>query len=214
MALATQEAIWKVADDLNAEGVRPTLAAIRKRLGAGSFTTISQAMAEWRRRKEKDDRPVVEPLPTELVNAAHDMVAEIWRAARLAADQAFVGEREKLAAELTAAQEQAQEAIELADALTADLETARKDLATAAEVAAERDQLATALQQLEQKSVADLRSAEEKAAHRDAMVKEALASERTALERAARAEGQIEALQTQLAQVTAALASQKPGSKS
>jgi hypothetical protein len=92
VAVATQEAIWKVADDLNAEGVRPTLAAIRKKLGAGSFTTISQAMTEWRRRKEKDDRPVVEPLPTELLNAAHDMVAEIC-AARLAADQAFVGER-------------------------------------------------------------------------------------------------------------------------
>jgi hypothetical protein len=46
------------------------------------------------------------------------------------------------------------------------------------------------------------------------MLKEAMASERTALERAARAEGQIEVLQSQLAQVTAALASQKPGSKS
>jgi hypothetical protein len=45
------------------------------------------------------------------------MVAEIWRAARLAADQAFVGEREKLLADVNAAQEQAQEAVELADTL-------------------------------------------------------------------------------------------------
>jgi hypothetical protein len=214
VAVANQEAIWKAADELDAAGVRPTLAAIRKRLGAGSFTTISQAMAEWRRRKEKDDRPVVEPLPTGLLNAAHEMVAEIWRAARLAADQAFVGEREKLLADVNAAQEQAQEAVELADTLTADLEIARKELATAPEVAAERDRLAASLQQLEQRSAADVRNAEENAAHRDAMLKEAMASERTALERAARAEGQIEVLQSQLAQVTAALASQKPGSKS
>jgi hypothetical protein len=211
--VATQEAIWKVADDLNAEGVRPTLAAIRKKLGAGSFTTISQAMTEWRRRKEKDDRPVVEPLPTELLNAAHDMVAEIC-ARRGLRQTRPLWESEKLAAELTAAQEQAQEAIELADTLTGDLEIAGKELATAAEVAAERDRLAASLQQLDRTSAADLRNAEEKAAQREATAKEAQASERTALERAARAEGQIEALQSQLAQVTAALASQKPGSKS
>ncbi len=33
---------------LNAQGVRPTLAAVRRMLGAGSFTTISEALNEWK----------------------------------------------------------------------------------------------------------------------------------------------------------------------
>ena len=48
MALTKQD-IWRCADELDAEGIRPTLAAVRKKLGSGSFTTISDAMAEWKR---------------------------------------------------------------------------------------------------------------------------------------------------------------------
>jgi hypothetical protein len=209
MAVATHDAIWKIADDLDAGGVRPTLAAIRKKLGAGSYTTISQAMSEWRSRKEKDESPVVEPLPDELAQSAQTMVTQIWRTARLLADQAFVGEREKLAAELAAAHEGERDAIDLADSLAADLEQARQELAATVEIKAERDRLAVALHELDQSSVAALRNAEEKASSRDTVAKEALASERVALDRAARAEGQIEALQNQLAQLTAALAKPK-----
>ena len=46
--MASQEAIWAAADALVEAGERPTLAAVRKAVGGGSFTTISEAMAEWR----------------------------------------------------------------------------------------------------------------------------------------------------------------------
>ncbi|MGC8733093.1 MAG: DNA-binding protein [Halothiobacillaceae bacterium] len=56
MAL-TRGDIWAAADRLDAEGKVPTLAAVRKALGSGSFTTISKAMREWhQRRKEKADK--------------------------------------------------------------------------------------------------------------------------------------------------------------
>jgi TolA-binding protein len=42
------ERIHAVADQLASEGLKPTLAAVRSRLGGGSFTTISKAMQEWR----------------------------------------------------------------------------------------------------------------------------------------------------------------------
>ena len=50
MALTVAQ-IHQAADEIDAEGQRPTLAAVRKRLGSGSFTTISEAMASWRTAK-------------------------------------------------------------------------------------------------------------------------------------------------------------------
>ena len=44
----TRERIWTAADQLDAEGDRPTLAAIRKKLGGGSYSTISEAMRPCR----------------------------------------------------------------------------------------------------------------------------------------------------------------------
>lgn len=43
-----KEQIYAVADLLNKEGIKPTLAAVRRRLGSGSFTTISEAVNEWK----------------------------------------------------------------------------------------------------------------------------------------------------------------------
>lgn len=46
----SKEQIFAVADELDAAGQNPTLANVRKQLGSGSFTTISEAMNEWRAR--------------------------------------------------------------------------------------------------------------------------------------------------------------------
>ncbi|MBO0709971.1 MAG: DNA-binding protein [Acetobacteraceae bacterium] len=51
------------ADKLEAEGAKPTLNAVRKKLGSGSFTTISDAMSQWKERQRQ--KAVAEPLPGE-----------------------------------------------------------------------------------------------------------------------------------------------------
>ncbi|EBG1931025.1 KfrA, partial [Salmonella enterica] len=38
----TEEQIMRAADELDQEGQNPTLARVRKKLGGGSFTTISE----------------------------------------------------------------------------------------------------------------------------------------------------------------------------
>ena len=43
MAITTQQ-IHAIADQLHEQGIKPTLAEVRKALGGGSFTTISEAM--------------------------------------------------------------------------------------------------------------------------------------------------------------------------
>ena len=50
MAIDKQQ-IFKAANELDLTGHSPTLAAVRKVLGGGSFTTISEAMNEWRATK-------------------------------------------------------------------------------------------------------------------------------------------------------------------
>ncbi|MGC9008970.1 MAG: DNA-binding protein [Halothiobacillaceae bacterium] len=79
MAL-TRDDIWAAADRLDAEGKAPTLAAVRKALGSGSFTTISEAMREWhQRRKEKVDRAQeAGPIPPDLDEAVRRFAQEVW----------------------------------------------------------------------------------------------------------------------------------------
>nr|WP_267785071.1 DNA-binding protein [Paenarthrobacter ureafaciens]MCY0975712.1 DNA-binding protein [Paenarthrobacter ureafaciens] len=57
----SKEQIFAVADELDAAGQNPTLANVRKQLGSGSFTTISEAMNEWRARKASQAAPIREP---------------------------------------------------------------------------------------------------------------------------------------------------------
>ena len=47
----TREQIWAAADEIDAAGQNPTLAAVRKAVGGGSFTTIQDAMTEWKAKK-------------------------------------------------------------------------------------------------------------------------------------------------------------------
>ena len=56
----SKESIWVVADELDAVGDKPTLAVVRKRLGGGSYTTISEAMSEWNARKANEATDAIE----------------------------------------------------------------------------------------------------------------------------------------------------------
>jgi chromosome segregation ATPase len=82
MALSKDD-IWAVADRLDAEGKAPTLAAVRKLLGKGSFTTISEAMREWhRRQKERADKAQeAGPVPPDLDEAMRRFAQEVWASA-------------------------------------------------------------------------------------------------------------------------------------
>ena len=70
----SKEQIFAVADELDAAGQNPTLANVRKQLGSGSFTTISEAMNEWRARKASQAAPIREPAP----QAITDKLAELF----------------------------------------------------------------------------------------------------------------------------------------
>jgi len=206
MAL-TKEMIWKAADELDADGTKPTLANVRKRLGGvGSFTTIQEAMSEWKNRKQQEAQPLIDPPPAALAQLLENFGADIWNLARVAADQALDGKRRVIEENAAQIREQA---IALAGSMDAELNELRAKIASLEETAALYRELQAKYHALEERAELELKHQKEHSAqeiHRavtranekDSEAIEARKNERQALDRAARAEGQVEALEKQL----------------
>jgi chromosome segregation ATPase len=145
----TKDQIFAAADEIDAAGQNATLAAVRKALGGGSFTTISEGMAEWKARKAAKETPLREPAPSAVADRLAELGTEIWSCALELANGRLASEREALEAARLQLEADKAEAAELADQVTAELELAKAALlsATTAERAArgERDVLRQAL---------------------------------------------------------------------
>lgn len=129
MAISKQQ-IFEIADELDAKGQNPTLAAVRKALGSGSFTTISEAMNDWRSQKNAQTAQIREPAPQTITDKLAELGVDVWAVALDMANNRLAAEREALEvarAEMEAAR---QEAAELADQLTAELDEAKARIAT------------------------------------------------------------------------------------
>jgi Plasmid replication region DNA-binding N-term len=155
----TKQAIFDAADALDAGGQRPTLAALRNAVGGGSFTTISEAMKEWWAGRALREAPAREPAPAVVGERLGEVAGEIWGLALRVANERLASEREAFDAARVQAEQEKVEAVELADAVGAELEllqgkvsaleegerTARQEAATLREqLAASRERAATA----------------------------------------------------------------------
>jgi chromosome segregation ATPase len=119
----TKEQIFQTADQITAAGESPTLANVRKALGGGSFTTISDAMNEWKAKQQATHAPIREPAPTAVATRLEELGADIWAVALELANARLTSEREALEATRVQLETAQQEATELADQLSAELET-------------------------------------------------------------------------------------------
>ena len=137
----TKDQIFSAADEIDAAGQNATLAAVRKALGGGSFTTISEGMTEWRARRVARESPLREPAPAAVADRLAELGAEIWSSALELANGRLATERDALEAARLQLEADKLEAAELADQVAADLEVAKAALsaATSAEQAARRE---------------------------------------------------------------------------
>ena len=119
---STKEEIWKIADDLGKRGEKPTLAAVRKAAGGGSYTTISEAMAEWRERKDKAEFEKASFVPVEIEDVLLSAGKSIWKVARERADKEVAGLKDELKIKQEAFEKERSETLTLADQLTEELE--------------------------------------------------------------------------------------------
>ncbi len=133
----TVEEIHAAADGLDAQGLRPTLQAVRKALGRGSFTTISAAMSSWRP-PQASVTSAEEPVPATVSERADVFAAQLWALAVAAADERIAAQKQELAAERAELVATRDEAVALADAITAELDEHRAASATQVQQLTER----------------------------------------------------------------------------
>jgi chromosome segregation ATPase len=145
--MATKEQIWQAATELAEEGVKPTLLAVRERLGGGSYTDISAAMQLWRANRDRAATPLREPAPAAVTERLGDVAAELWAVALEFANARLASEREALELARQETEQTRQEAADLADQLAADLDQARADLTRAAEKVAINQALTNSLRE-------------------------------------------------------------------
>jgi len=121
MAL-TKDQILQAADQLAAAGTPPTLAAVRSAVGGGSYTTINEALKEWKAKQQAAVMPLREPAPEGISKRLDEVGAEVWAVALELANARLTSEREALEATRVQLETAQQEATELADQLSAELE--------------------------------------------------------------------------------------------
>jgi chromosome segregation ATPase len=135
----SREQVFKVADELAAAGQRPTLQAIRHKIG-GSYSTLSPLLREWKAAKASADAPLQEPVPGSISGRLEDFAAEIWRVALELADSRLAAEREALEQTRKELESERDESVQLADSLAGELDAARAELdAARAEIAGLRE---------------------------------------------------------------------------
>jgi chromosome segregation ATPase len=155
MAITTQQ-IHAIADQLHEQGIKPTLAEVRKALGGGSFTTISEAMKSWRQDNQQEEQLRQVELPSGITERLQTLGADVWQTAVDIANDRLVKDREALEsikAKAQAETDEAQEAVKTLESEQADLlvqldevtATAEAAAITAAQVTAERDVLTQTL---------------------------------------------------------------------
>ena len=111
----TKDTIFAAAAELAAAGSAATLAAVRKAVGGGSYTTISEALKEWRTLHQPSARQAGAPaLPERLASVFNDT----WAIALEVASAQFNAERAEL-------EQSRREAADLADQLRIELEQAQ-----------------------------------------------------------------------------------------
>jgi chromosome segregation ATPase len=159
MALTTQD-IHAAADQLQEQGIKPTLAEVRKALGGGSFTTISDAMQSWKREQQEEQELQQVDLPSGITERLNTLGADMWQTAIDMASDRLSKEREALEVVKVKAQaetDEAQEAVKTLEGEQADLLQQLDEVATTAETATKSAQQATADHDVTKQALSDIK---------------------------------------------------------
>lgn len=140
------ENVRKAMEGLEAEGKKPSMRAVRERVGVGSFTDIGEAM-----RRIKEDRDRLNTVRTELPQVLQDkaglLTLDLWTAAQEMANRAIEDVRRGCEMRVTTAENQASESlreIDEADARIRDLTQRLAGLEKSERSASERAEAAEA----------------------------------------------------------------------
>ena len=157
MALTIQQ-VHNTADQLQGQGIKPTLAEVRKALGGGSFTTISEAMKSWRQDNQEEAQLRQVELPSGITERLQTLGADVWQTAVDIANDRLVKDREALEsikAKSQAETDEAQEAVKTLEGEQADLLVQLDEVTATAETKAKAAEQATAERDRFKQTLAD-----------------------------------------------------------
>jgi len=98
--IADRDTVFAVADQLQSEGVDPSIIAVQERIGGGSYTTIKRLLDEWHAAKKESS--VAVEIPKEVSARGEELVRGIWSAANLAAQKEVQAVKDRAAEEIEA----------------------------------------------------------------------------------------------------------------
>lgn len=92
----TREQILETASSLQAQGIKPTQTNVREALGGGSFTTIAEALREWRQEQDQTAQLQQVVIPSDITDRTNILIAQVWETAQALANDRLIKEREAL----------------------------------------------------------------------------------------------------------------------
>lgn len=92
----TREQILETANQLQAQGIKPTQTNVRESLGGGSFTTISEVLREWRQEQDQTAQLQQVIIPNDITDKTNLLIAQVWETAQNLANDRLLAEREAL----------------------------------------------------------------------------------------------------------------------
>jgi len=92
----TREQILETASRLQAQGIKPTQTNVREALGGGSFTTIAEALREWRADQDQTAQLQAVVIPADITDRTQVLIAQVWETAQNLANDRLLKEREAL----------------------------------------------------------------------------------------------------------------------
>ena len=186
------QTVIEAAQTLVEEGRKPTVRAVRQQIGAGSLRDIHAALRQWREGGGTPAAP--EQTPGAVSATAREQAEELWKIARRVADARLEAKRQELEAARAAAEAELSDMITMADELRGELVEARAARDSARSMlAGERQRWEREAASMEARALGAANRVREVLAERD----EARQEVRDALQRAARLEGQVQALRAQ-----------------
>ena len=92
----TKDQIIETANQLASENIKPTQTNVRERLGGGSFTTIAEALREWRADQDQTAQLQQVVIPSDITDRTQVLIAQVWETAQSLANDRLIKEREAL----------------------------------------------------------------------------------------------------------------------
>ena len=123
MARITKQDVWRVASEIDSGGDKPTVLEVRKRLGAGSYTTITAALREWVKPGSEEETEVDE-VPESVAEKVEQFGVDLYGMIYRIVQEQFYEQRAEYDSRIKSLECEKAELVQIADTTESSLDEA------------------------------------------------------------------------------------------